>query len=78
MVLQPTLKVSVSNAFVYGFGMSLGPSLMWRELRPQTAPPSAQVCMDLISRKVSIYVDEEILGLHLSSGGPPPSSWPVP
>ena len=26
--------------------------------------------MDLISKKVNIYVDEEILGSHLSSEGP--------
>ena len=43
---------------------------MWWELRPQTAPPSTQVRMDLILRKVDLYVNKEILGSYHSSRGP--------
>ena len=78
MVLLPPLKVSVSDTSIHGSYASIGPSLMWWESRSQTAPPSTQVRMDLISKKVSIYVDEEIHSSHISSGGPPPFSWPVP
>ena len=70
LILQPVLKVSVSDAFVYGSSMSIGPGLMWWEPRPQTAPPSAQVWMDLILRKVDLYVNKEILSSRHSSRGP--------
>ena len=70
MVLQPVLKVSVSNASVYSSNMSIGPGLMWWEPRPQTAPPSTQVQMDLILRKVDLYVNKEILSSRHSSRGP--------
>ena len=70
LILQPMLKVSVSDAFVYGSSMGIGPGLMWWEPRPQTAPPSAQVWMDLILRKVDLYVNKEILSSRHSSRGP--------
>lgn len=43
MVLQPSLKVSVSDTSIHGFGVSIGPNLLWWEPRPQTLPPSAPV-----------------------------------
>ena len=51
-------------------GGSFGLGLMWWEPRPQTAPPSAQVWMDLILRKVDLYVNKEILSSRHSSRGP--------
>ena len=62
MILQPALKVNVSDSSIYSFNASINPSKTWHELRPQIVPPSAQVRMDLIPRKVSLYVNEEILG----------------
>ena len=72
MVLQPLLKVSVSDALVYDVGVSVGPSLIWWEPWPQNAPPSAKLRQDLAPRKVIIYVYKDVLGLYLSSRGPPP------
>ena len=78
LILQPVLKVSVSDAFVYGSSMSIGPGLMWWEPRPQTTPPSTQVQMDLILRKVDLYVNKEILGSRHSSRGPSLCDRPAP
>ena len=78
MILQPVLKVSVSNASVYNSSMSIGPGLMWWEPRPQTTPPSTQVQMDLILRKVDLYVNKEILGSRHSSRGPSLCDRPAP
>ena len=43
MILQPGLKVSVSDTAGYCSSISISPGLMWRESRPQTAPPSTQI-----------------------------------
>ena len=56
MFLQPVLKVSVLDAFVYNSGASIGPGLMWCEPRPQTGPPSAKLRQNLRLEKVIIYV----------------------
>ena len=74
MILQPPLKVSVLDASVYSSSVSIGLGLMWREPRPQTAPLSAKLWQELVPKKISIYVDNEILGSHFSFEGPPPSS----
>lgn len=72
MVLQPLLKVSILDAFVNGSGAGIDLDLMWWELRPQTAPPSAKLWQDLRLRKVIIHVYKDVLSSHLSSGGPLP------
>ena len=51
MILQPVLKVNVSDDSIYSSSASIGPSLTWWEPRPQIVPPSAQVWMDLIPKK---------------------------
>ena len=61
MILQLLLEVSVPDTTIYSSNVSISPSLMWWEPRPQAAPPSAQVRMDLILGKVSLYVNKEIL-----------------
>ena len=78
LILLPVLKVSVSYASVYNSNTSIDPGLTWWEPRSQTAPLSAQIGMDLIPEKVSLYVNEEILGSCHSSRGPSPNSRLVP
>ena len=78
MILQPMLKVSVSNTVVYTSSTSIGPDLVWREPRPPTVALSAQVRMELISGKISLSVNEEILSSHHSFRGPSLYSRPVP
>lgn len=77
MVLQLVLKVSVSDASVYSSSTSIDLGQMWCEPRPQIAPLSAQVRMDLIPKKFNIYVNKEILDSRPSFRGSSPSSRPT-
>ena len=43
MILQLMLKVSVSDASVYGSYTIISPSLLWWEPQPQIVPLSAQI-----------------------------------
>ena len=74
MVLQPPLKVSVPDTSIFNSNVSIGPCLMWWEPWPQTMPPSVKLQLDLTPKKVIIYVYKDVLSLHLSSKGPPPSN----
>ena len=73
MILQPALKVSVSNTAIYHFSTSIGLGLMWQESRPQTAPPSSRINL-LLFRQISLYVKKVILSWCLSFRGLSPCS----